>query len=94
MQDNLRHNMSYASHVLSGAAFKVLYFLREYTLKKKKTNQSFDGWISMSYNQLREKTGLSDIAKPIMELQEHTELIKTEATSGISNRYKLLEWLL
>lgn len=91
-------NLSYASSCLSGAAFKVLVALREIAIHKKiqciKKNQCFDGWISVSYESLRQKSGVSHIRRVIQEFESNNEIVEVLKCSGVLSRYKLNDDLL
>lgn len=91
-------NLMYASSRLSGAAFKVLIALREIAVKRKlqciKKNQCFDGWISISYESLRQKSGVSHIRRVIKEFEANNEIVAVIKCSGILSRYKLNDDLL
>lgn len=91
-------NLSYASSRLSGAAFKVLVALREIAINRKlqcfKKNQCFDGWISISYESLRQKSGVSHIRRVVKEFEINGEIVDVIKCSGVLSRYKLNEDLL
>lgn len=86
-------NLSYASSRLSGAAFKVLVALREIAINRKlqcfKKNQCFDGWISISYESLRQKSGVSHIRRVIKEFEVNSDIIEVNKCSGVLSQYKL-----
>lgn len=85
-----RIDIIYATHVLSGVAFKLFFAIREKTIKEYHLHDDFDGWVEMSYSQLQEKTGVCYIARPVEELKLYDELITIDTTTkGMSNRYKI-----
>lgn len=91
-------NLTYVSSRLSGAAFKVLIALREIAINKKlqciKKNQCFDGWISVSYESLRQKSGVSHIRRVVKEFEVNSEIVEMIKCSGVLSRYKLNDDLL
>lgn len=91
-------NLTYVSSRLSGAAFKVLVVLREIAINRKlqcaKKNQSFDGWISISYESLRQKSGVSHIRRVIKEFEINNDIVEVIKCSGVLSRYKLNDDLL
>ena len=91
-------NLSYVSSCLSGAAFKVLVALREIAINKKlqciRNNQCFDGWISISYESLRQKSGVSHIRRVVKEFEANGDIVEIDKCSGVLSRYKLNDDLL
>lgn len=91
-------NLSYASLNLSGAALKVLIIIRELAIRKRKqclrNNQNFDGWIKVSYESLRQKSGIMHIRRVIREFESNPEIIEVSKGSGSISSYKLNDDLL
>lgn len=91
-------NLSYASFNLSGAALKVLITLREFAIRKKKqcqrNNQRFDGWIKVSYESLRQKSGVMHIRRVIQEFESNPEIVEVSKGSGLISSYRLNDDLL
>lgn len=76
---------------LSGSAFKIFYTLMELTVKRYRVEPNFDGWIAVSYNQLRQMTGVQAINRYIDELDSEAMegVIEIRAYNGTSNRYRI-----
>lgn len=79
---------------LSGNAFKVFYTLLELTVKERKRNPNFDGWVQVSYNQLKQMTGVQSIVRVVDEFLELSNegddaIIIVDGESGTPNRYKI-----
>lgn len=91
-------DLLYASSLLSNAAFKVLIIIRELAIRKKKqclrNNQLFDGWISISYESLRQRSGVMHIRRVIQEFESNSEIIKVSKGNGIISSYRLNDDLL
>lgn len=80
--------------MLSGNAFKVFYTLFELTVKEKRRNKDFDGWVQVSHNQLRNMTGVKSIARVIDEFKSSEDMISIITENGISNKYKISDELI
>ena len=83
---------------LSGSAFKVFYTLLEITVKEKKRNPNFNGWIQVSYNQLKMMTGVQNITRVLDEFNSFSEddgvaIIEIDTVSGVSNKYRVAKEL-
>lgn len=74
---------------LSGNSFKVFYILLELSIKAKTLDPEHDGWIELSYNQLRLMTGVETIARVVEEFNLHPDFIETDMNRGRSNRYRI-----
>ena len=74
---------------LSGNAFKVFYILLELSIKAKNKNKDHDGWIEISYNQLRMMTGVETIYRVVDEFNLHPDIITMSMKRGVSNRYRI-----
>ena len=59
-----------------------------------KNNQCFDGWISISYESLRQKSGVSHIRRVVKEFEVNGDIVEIDKCSGVLSRYKLNDDLL
>ena len=91
-------DLSYASSLLSGSAFKVLIIIRELAIRKKKQclqkNQLFDGWIAISYESLRQRSGVMHIRRVVQEFESNSDIIEVSKGNGVISSYKLNDDLL
>lgn len=91
-------DVTYVSSSLSGAAFKVLMILRELAIRKKKQclrrNQRFDGWIAISYESLRQRSGVMHIRRVVQEFESNSDIIEVSKGNGVISSYKLNDDLL
>jgi hypothetical protein len=75
---------------LTGSAFKAFHVIHEMTLNQQKLQgESFDGWVTVSHNQLKNKTGVKAIFRVIDEFKSHPEIIEVMVDKGISNKYRI-----
>ena len=74
---------------LSGNSFKVFYILLELSIKAKAKDKNHDGWIEISYNQLRLMTGVETISRVVDEFNLHPDIISMSMKRGVSNRYRI-----
>lgn len=82
---------------LSGNAFKVFYTLLELTVKERKKDPNHDGWVQVSYNQLRMMTGVKSIVRVVDEFMALSEgedaIIEIDGEYGTANKYRIAKEL-
>ena len=75
---------------LTGNGFKVFYTLLELSVKERRNNKDFDGWVKVSYNQLRQMTGVQSIVRVVDEFLELEDgVIEVRSEDGVSNCYRI-----
>lgn len=80
--------------ILSGNAFKVFYTILETTIRERKINPEFDGWIKVSQNQLKTMTGVQAIFRVVDEFKQNPDIIEIISEDGVPSRYRISEELI